>query len=146
MCSSLYIRCCWGVSPGLIRFPKMATSWSIAGPLGRGSDVSRYLRIGARLTSYANELVRLTVLGPSARQAAAPLNMVMNQRPTAACLVCLTSWGVVECLFASYLKDYMCSLKINENRLATRRFYQATPKRLMTAVKSRCFLPLMAIH
>ena len=41
--------------------------------------------------------------------------------PNAACLVCMTSWGVVECLLASYLKDHMCSLKINENGLATRR-------------------------
>jgi len=43
----------------------MATSWSISGPLSRGSTVSRYLN----MTSYANELAwplfwsgRLTML------------------------------------------------------------------------------------
>jgi len=42
--------------------------------------------------------------------------MGMNQCPTAALSECLTSWGVAECLLASYLKDHMCSLKINENK------------------------------
>jgi len=34
-----------GRQPGTNSTPKMATSWSISGPLSRGSDVSRYLNM-----------------------------------------------------------------------------------------------------
>ena len=57
--------------------------------LSRGSDVSRYLRIGACMTSYANELVRLTVLGPSAQLPAAYSNMGIEYARIATCLTSL---------------------------------------------------------
>jgi len=47
--------------------------------------VSRYLhglRIGARLTSHANELVRLTVLGPSARRVDSDLYLMTSRELT----------------------------------------------------------------
>jgi len=91
MCSPLYIFDTVSASAqGQIPIPNTATSWSTAGPTRS-----------------------------SARQVIAYLNMGMNRPRTTACRNVWRHRGVAECLFASYLKDHKCSLKINEKWLSS---------------------------
>ena len=55
MCSSLYSTLFGPSAQGQIPTLIMATSHSTSGPLSRGYTVSRYLRIGARMTVFARQ-------------------------------------------------------------------------------------------